>query len=308
MKLHYFKAENGNFGDDLNPWLWERLLPGFFDEDDSEIFVAIGTLLNHRLPREPRKHIFGSGYGYGDPPLLDESFHIHAIRGYETAKLLGIDKSLVITDSAVLLRKIPFRQAPVRDFSFGFIPHYQSCHYFDWEPVCAALGYHFISVEWDVPKVLLEMSRCEVLICEAMHGAIAADSLRIPWIPVVCYDYIFEFKWRDWLSTLSLPYSPSRITSLYDVERALPIASRTKNAVKRGLKRVGVWSNGWTPPPAGRTDRTLLRQAMIDLSAASERTPLLSKDALLTSHLDRYSECLEKLTQHTERNPRTLAA
>ena len=66
---------------------------------------------------------------------------------------------------------------------------------------------------------MAEMSRCEVLICEAMHGAIVADALRIPWMPVSCYEDISAFKWRDWLSTVELPYAPTQITSLFDAER-----------------------------------------------------------------------------------------
>ena len=34
MKLHYFPGFDGrwNFGDVLNPWLWDRVLPGILDE------------------------------------------------------------------------------------------------------------------------------------------------------------------------------------------------------------------------------------------------------------------------------------
>lgn len=59
MKL-YWSARH-NFGDSLNPWLWEKLLPGALDQDSSEILVGIGTLLNHKLPRTGHKHVFGSG-------------------------------------------------------------------------------------------------------------------------------------------------------------------------------------------------------------------------------------------------------
>jgi succinoglycan biosynthesis protein ExoV len=35
MKLFYFKDPAGNFGDDLNLWLWPKVLPGILDEDGS---------------------------------------------------------------------------------------------------------------------------------------------------------------------------------------------------------------------------------------------------------------------------------
>jgi succinoglycan biosynthesis protein ExoV len=49
------------------------------------------------------------------------------------------------------------------------------------------------------------------VVTEAMHGAIVADTLRIPWIPVVCSPEIATFKWRDWTASLDLPYRPIAI-------------------------------------------------------------------------------------------------
>ena len=49
MNLTYFKADIGNFGDDLNLWLWPQLL-GSFDEYPANLyFVGIGSILDHRI-------------------------------------------------------------------------------------------------------------------------------------------------------------------------------------------------------------------------------------------------------------------
>ncbi len=300
MKLYYFKDPHGNFGDDLNPWLWNQLLPNFFNDDSSQIFVGIGTLLNHRLPASPIKHIFGSGYGYGEPPKLDDRFVFHAVRGFETARILGIDPKLAITDAAVLLSTTPVPRAGKTSHRAGFIPHCQSSRYFDWEALCNELGMKYISAEWDVERVLLEMSTCEKLVCEAMHGAIAADTLRIPWTPVSCYDYISEFKWRDWLSTLELPYLPIKITSLYDIERNHPLTSKLKNGVKRKLRSLGIWSENWTPPPLARTGALEYERAANELRIAASASSYLSPDSTLNRHVDRYLELINKVRRYQD--------
>ena len=295
MKLYYFQDPKGNFGDDLNPWLWSKLLPEFFDEDEREIFVGIGTLLNHRVPALPVKHVFGSGVGYGSLPSVDEKWVFHAVRGFESARLLGLSPQVVITDPAILIRATKIPSAGTKDRRFGLIPHCQSSRYYEWSVVCEKLGLHYISAEWDVEKVFKELSRCEVVLCEAMHGAIVADALRIPWIPVVCYDFISEFKWRDWLSTVALPYEPAVVTSLYNIERNQPATFRAKNTVKRALKQAGIWSENWSPAPEKRTGDKELERAMAELMAATTRQPLQSSDGIVDSLTNRYLDALDNI-------------
>lgn len=81
MKLYYMcgKSNAMNFGDELNPWIWNRLIPEVFDDNEDAIFIGIGTLLeqgigdNLDIPSsnlingEPTaRHIiiFGTGAGY----------------------------------------------------------------------------------------------------------------------------------------------------------------------------------------------------------------------------------------------------
>ncbi|WP_418647174.1 polysaccharide pyruvyl transferase family protein [Thauera butanivorans] len=297
MKLYYFADPHGNFGDDLNPWLWKKLAPSLMNEDEMELFIGIGTLLNHRLPSAPIKHVFGSGVGYGNLPERNGRLIIHALRGYESARLLGEDKRKVITDAAILVRAVDYPRAPIKDKEYGFIPHTLSSQYYDWSGVCDDLGIHHVSAQWNVERVFREMTRCKVMVCEAMHGAIIADALRIPWIPAVCYDYISAFKWGDWLSTLDLPYQPSVITSLYDPERnSLPVP-RLKNKVKRGFARIGIAPTNWTEPPPAKTGMKERARATLELKAALNRPPQLSKDSIIESHTNRYLDLLDQFSR-----------
>jgi hypothetical protein len=47
VRLEYFKSPAGNFGDDLNPWLWDGLLPGLLHEGDGDVLLGVGTILEN---------------------------------------------------------------------------------------------------------------------------------------------------------------------------------------------------------------------------------------------------------------------
>ncbi|BAU63186.1 succinoglycan biosynthesis ketolase [Stanieria sp. NIES-3757] len=49
MRLIYYKQPN--FGDALNLWMWQKLIPNIFDDDPSIAFMGLGTLLNESYQR-----------------------------------------------------------------------------------------------------------------------------------------------------------------------------------------------------------------------------------------------------------------
>jgi hypothetical protein len=69
-------------------------------------------------------------------------------------------------------------------------------------------GMHYIDPAAGAEMVLKSIAGSQLVIAEAMHGAIVADTLRIPWIPAQLYDHISDLKWRDWCSSVGLDYSP----------------------------------------------------------------------------------------------------
>lgn len=294
VKLHYYRDPRGNFGDDLNVWLWEKLYPEVLNGSDDQLFVGIGTILTSSLPVDVVKHVFGSGVGYGSIPNPDDNFVFHAVRGPRTASRLGLDPALAVTDPAVLIRAVKTPDDIARS-GIGFIPHHFSSFCFDWSTVCQELGFKHICAQWDVDRVLREMLSCEVLLCEAMHGAIVADALRIPWIPVKAYDFINDFKWRDWLDTLEFEYRPASVTPLFNVERNYTALKRVKVAVQRRLIGAGLWDPGKRFISPGTTGDVELREAIVDLNDASKLRPILSDESRLVNYTDRYLELLHNL-------------
>ena len=285
MLLYYHKDPKGNFGDDLNPWLWDRLLPGFFRGDfphepklrqapaDGEtLFIGIGTLLNRNIPETAKKIVFGTGAGYGPPPAIDASWDISCVRGPLTAAMLGLDRSVAVTDPAVLVRAINFQRGPtIRRISY--MPHCSSARNADWSRICHQVGIGFIDPRWPVEEVLRGICSTEMLVTEAMHGAIVADALRTPWLPVATSSVILELKWHDWCQSLGLKYKPARMPALWRFGDKPSPWARLRSAVKTVMVQ------------------TILRQII------RKGIPSLSADARIEQATDELQERLTRVRQ-----------
>lgn len=300
MQLYYFKDPAGNFGDDLNAWLWPQLIPELLDDNPDELLVGIGTLLNHRLPDGPTKHVLGSGVGYGDLPDAGDEFVFHAVRGHKSARALGVPRDKVITDAGVLVRDASVPAPTASRVKVSLMLTGQSLHNYDWRAVCERAEVNFISCHWSVPRVLREIQRSDLLLTEAMHGAIVADALRVPWVPVTCSDVVLGFKWEDWLSSLSLEYRPQTITPLVDLARHQGPRDQVKHMVKRMVQRTGHYPDHWTPPVPRRSGRKDVDAAIRELLAASRRPGMLSNERLLDNHVRRFREVLAELPRAAE--------
>lgn len=238
MKLYYFQSEGGNFGDDLNLWLWPKLLDQPFggychhsvedqptNEREEALFLGIGTLLNTTVPEDPVKFVFGTGAGYGPPPVVNERWRFFCVRGPLTAKRLGLPPELAATDPAVLVRLFDL-PPPAEHVRFSYMPHIRSTEVDLWKEVCQELGIRYIHPGKGVENILSDILGSEAVITEAMHGAIVSDALRIPWIPVCSYDYISRFKWQDWCQSLRIPYHPTVLPSLWSWPRQAGMLKR----------------------------------------------------------------------------------
>lgn len=204
MILYHWQGVSSNFGDELNTVLWPRLLPDFFDEDPSIRFLGIGSVLDQRHAAQAIKLVAGSGYGgYERKPDLDESWVIHWVRGPRTAAMLGLPKTLALGDPAILVPKaMDVPTADGRDI--GFMPHFESMARGAWPRVAALAGVRLIDPRDPPLAILAAIGRCRLLLSEALHGAIVADALRVPWIAIRPLARIHRAKWSDWADTMDL--------------------------------------------------------------------------------------------------------
>lgn len=204
MKLYRWQGQAPNFGDELNTVLWPALLPDFLDEDPSERFIGIGSVLDRRHGNPGLKLVAGSGYGgYQSLPELDRRWDIRWVRGPRTAQMLGLPTDLGLGDPASLLPLTGLVGSCARS-RIGFMPHFESAICGAWDAVAAAGGIVLIDPRGDPLHVAAAIAGCQVLLSEALHGAIVADALGVPWIAIEPLAPIHRPKWHDWADTLGL--------------------------------------------------------------------------------------------------------
>lgn len=271
--MYYFKGWQPNFGDELNPWLWPRIFGDIWHETDRELFLGIGSILYDRWPADRPKIVFGAGYGAyggGPPNVHDGSWDVFFVRGPQTAEWLGLAPGFAITDAAILVRTValPPAAAPI---PIGFMPHFQSLKRGNWERVCARAGITLIDPRAPVETVLSQIQACKLLLTEAMHGAIVADALRVPWIalrPIVSQHH---FKWLDWCRSIRLDYAP----------HAMPPSSFRELWISAGIGEAqGRFSTGLAAGVIGKlADAALIPLAARRLRRLASETSCLSSDA-----------------------------
>jgi succinoglycan biosynthesis protein ExoV len=289
VKLFIYRHPSGirNFGDELGAAIFPRLLPGCLNDDDSTLLLGIGSILFDNHPPDARKIVLGAGFGgYTKPPRIDSRWEFLGVRGPLTCRALGLPAHLAIGDPAVLLRTQQGSLPAARRFPVSFMPHWQSLGRGAWRRAAALAGIHLIDPTAPVPNVLAEIEASALVLAEAMHGAIVADALRVPWVALRPLDPIHRFKWHDWARSLDLAlrWQPLAASSLTERLDTLRLAGR---APARRLTRA-------LPALADVGAERFAHAAAESLRRAAWGAPCLSTDTALDRSLTRVQEAVEK--------------
>jgi succinoglycan biosynthesis protein ExoV len=285
VKLYQWQGTTRNFGDALNSLLWPRLLPGFFDDDPASLFLGIGSVLDARHPADAIKLVAGAGYGgYEKLASLDATWLIHWVRGPRTAQLLGLPPSRGLGDPAMLLPLAGW-QRTIEGSTVGFMPHFESLMYGAWHEVTALAGLKLIDPREEPAAVITSIGECRLLLTEAMHGAIVADTLRVPWIALRPQVAIHRAKWLDWSDALGMKVHFRRLAASSMLEWLRASRIGTSRPGRRALQLAGSALNRWRFVSAAATC----------LRRAAECPAQLSSDAALSTCRDRMLERLDYL-------------
>ena len=219
MHLISYNSKSGNVGDDLNGWLWPKIFGDqFFSKQTDTAFFGIGSILirDSDFVKEAntfsKKIIFGTGVrSINEFIEMDSSWDLYFLRGPFGSLKLKNDPTHFISDGAYFMMLLDEYQDYVntpKKYPISFVPYFQSIGIIDWQKICDTMGWHLILPTEDVESFISEVAASEQIISEAMHGAIFADILRVPWKRFRFYAHIYEgeqvseFKWNDWLFSI----------------------------------------------------------------------------------------------------------
>lgn len=259
MDLFHYHLKSGNFGDDLNLWLWDDILPGWREVLPGHLLVGVGTLVNNKLPRGVPKVVMGSGVGYGklpDPALLAECRFV-AVRGPRSAAALGLPPERGIIDPAVLIADLPAFQNLPKSARPVFVPHHASVHRADWEALCRKAGVEYVSPEGEAREVIAKLAAAPLVIAESMHAVILADAFGTPWHGVSISHLFHKSKWMDWADSLGVSLHISPMYPLMDRLARLFPTRRTVAEGERAAPRAQ--GPGAAAPPPGMRRKLPLR-------------------------------------------------
>lgn len=291
MKLTYFEGNPPNFGDELNAWMWHELLPpGLLDDDRRVLFLGIGSIIQDIYPRDALKVVVGSGFAgaYSRiPEVHDGTWDFRFVRGPETCRMLGLPPKLAISDAAILLRAIDNLPAPTEGIGTAFMPHYESVERGNWKRVCDQAGIHFIDPTRPSREVLADIRGAELVITEAMHGAIVSDAMRTPWIGIRTMHHVHRMKWYDWAASLGIRYSAATLTPSNGREMWAYHTGRWGSG--RGARAV-FGSLAFRPVNAA-----ILRASASSLRRVATFEPQLSRDDAIESATDQAVSAIDRL-------------
>lgn len=287
MILYQWRGVARNFGDELNGLIWPALLPGFFDNDPTTMFLGIGSVLDSRHDPGSRKIVAGAGYGgYEARPIIDKSWVVHWVRGPLTARTLGLPETLGLGDPAALLPVAGLAPSESGQ-AVGFMPHFESMAVGRWAEVAHAAGLLLVDPRGDPADTIRAIGRCRLLISEALHGVIVADALRVPWIGIRPLAKVHHLKWRDWAMAVDLRVALHQLPPSCLIEQ---MAASRLARLHHGRRLLACWQDRLDAVDAARFMDRAARALMRVAQSVPQLSDARAQDRCQTRMMERVAE------------------
>lgn len=175
--FHY----NGNFGDDLSPYLLSKY--GIKVQSTKYVLggrvVGIGSILD-RVPPQYTGVIWTTGIMHSKTRKDLKNAKVFGVRGKETLKRLVLSpeqqETVVLGDGGLLLE----REDIVPIYQLGLVPHYVDYQWVSTLPIAKRPEVKVINVKDSVSTVIKDLSSCQSILSSSLHGLIASDAMGIP--------------------------------------------------------------------------------------------------------------------------------
>lgn len=224
--LHYYQPKTPNFGDAFNVHLNEFLqLEEFMHPSLGVGSILTRDFLSQRGLLDQELLVLGSGCRSANTFAISTrkgSF----VRGPLSEKALKGTVPFVSDGAYLFIFSDLFeeiKKSTEKKYKLSIVPYFRSLPFIDWNEVGKQFNIHIIdpTLPKGLSETLREVAASELVIAEAMHGAIFSDIFRVPWIKLDFLARSFEskevntFKWNDWLKSIGKEDSPSINTKVY---------------------------------------------------------------------------------------------
>lgn len=184
-KLYWWRGNEHNFGDEITPWLFNKMCgisqssPCNIKLEKGSILLAVGSIM--RLS-SPKTIVWGSGIRNVDQSDFTRAKKYCAVRGpfsQRQLKKLGFDCPEVYGDPGLLLPKYYLPKIK-KKFKLGIIPHVSE--YTDLKKIYSKIpGVNVISLKTNkIERVIDEIVSCESTVSSSLHGIITSVAYNIP--------------------------------------------------------------------------------------------------------------------------------
>ena len=187
-----------NFGDDLNPFLFESFLHKKVYREAKQSqkhFLGVGSILERA---NANSIVVGSGFIRPDGEMRQQGAKVLAVRGELTQAKLNMP-GLLLGDPGIL---VPNRLGIVAkpEIEVAVVPHVDF-----YKPTQQMYGKDFLVVDPSKPfeQVISEIASASAIISQSLHGLVMADALGIPNVWAAPHGKMIggEFKFMDYYST-----------------------------------------------------------------------------------------------------------
>lgn len=212
-----------NFGDEVTKDLLLKIYgyrSVFAPPNEAEV-VGAGSILEIVLEqhKDNRPYIWGSGYMWEEDHKGSlDNLVFCAVRGANTKKRLGSNKSSVILGDPGLLASIVYPRSRYQSGKIGVVAHFVDLN----EPLVEQIKndprFMIINPLRSASDVALSITSCKFVLSSSLHGLIFADSFNIPNAHIRFSDKVAggTYKFEDYYSAIGKTYSCVDSNKVFD--------------------------------------------------------------------------------------------